>query len=391
MTLEHAASRLATGELVAAIDAMLEVWRVHRAPDLADLIDRATRLLPAFDRPLGTTIAEADEAWHAAIRDPAARAAAMPQLLQHLVLQSTWGRAPAEQRRLAALGKLADDPRIALRLAELSGWRRISADSTRFWRPLFAQLARIHDVRTRDALAAQVVVPITDYMEPHERLANELLGDFVRDPRSAFGDVSTWPPRVPADETPQLAAIAAHLERAEAATRVEWDLVAVITDDWRDDGPRMIYADWLIERGHPRGEYILLDTKRHRSGLTDGEAERYAELRAIPYLFGTLDDFSSTTARERDRGLDRELTTYRCAGTLGWRAVAHEPLLAIVETLRLDPQTVHPPAPDDFIRVLRAARSLDTVIGAPARLASAAVTALDGQFRIAGDRLIRRK
>src|SRR5262245_27467685 len=43
-----------------------------------------------------------------------------------------------------------------------------------------------------------------------------------------------------------------------------------------DDGPRLVYADWLSERGDPRGELIQVQIARDHGG---GElAEREAEL-----------------------------------------------------------------------------------------------------------------
>jgi len=39
-----------------------------------------------------------------------------------------------------------------------------------------------------------------------------------------------------------------------------------------DDGPKLVYADWLLERGDPRGELIVLD-HRERAGLLTAASE----------------------------------------------------------------------------------------------------------------------
>jgi uncharacterized protein (TIGR02996 family) len=44
----------------------------------------------------------------------------------------------------------------------------------------------------------------------------------------------------------------------------EHDLVQAILAAPDDDGPRLVYADWLTARGDPRGEYVALSVKAHR-------------------------------------------------------------------------------------------------------------------------------
>ena len=58
------------------------------------------------------------------------------------------------------------------------------------------------------------------------------------------------------------------------------ELVAAVFDDPRADEPRLIYADWLLERGDPRGEFINLQFARHGGQRADkkGPGERELEL-----------------------------------------------------------------------------------------------------------------
>jgi uncharacterized protein (TIGR02996 family) len=379
-SLARAANEFAAGRVVLAIDELLAAWRTTRTPELADLIDRASRLLPDHDKPLILDPEDADAAWDEAFAsDPRAR---LPQLLQNLHIgEDAWSHEGPAKHRMDKLAKLPDDPRIALRLAELACWRRIDPERRSYWNRLFRLLARIRDARTREPLGMHILDQIDDYAPSHYRTADHIIGDFAR--------AADRPPALSPDDRAQVTAIEAQLAVAEAAARVEWDLVAVITDDWDDDAPRMIYADWLIERGHPRGEYILLDCKRQRSQLTDAEAGRFAELASIPYLFGTLDELAANTGRRRDRGLDRDLMVYRCAGTLGWRAAAKDPLLAMVETIRFDPQVVHLPTREDFARVLLAAVSLEAASGIPRDLAISVEPLVRDHFRRKHDKLVR--
>src|SRR5580704_16967148 len=62
------------------------------------------------------------------------------------------------------------------------------------------------------------------------------------------------------------------------------DFLQAILDDPADDTPRLIYADWLEERGDPRGEFIrvqceLATMHRYDSGRNDLQARETALLR----------------------------------------------------------------------------------------------------------------
>jgi uncharacterized protein (TIGR02996 family) len=63
----------------------------------------------------------------------------------------------------------------------------------------------------------------------------------------------------------------------------ETAFLRAIRDDPDSDGPRLVYADWLDERGDPRGEFIRVQCRLERLSADDPEAEalrrREAELR----------------------------------------------------------------------------------------------------------------
>lgn len=74
-----------------------------------------------------------------------------------------------------------------------------------------------------------------------------------------------------ADEAKLEAAWAEQLGGQATTKRTAADLLADIYANPRDDGPRLVYADFLLEQGDPRGEFITLQ-------LSGREPERQAAL-----------------------------------------------------------------------------------------------------------------
>ncbi len=255
--LAQALAHLVAGRTVAAIDAMLARWRETRVAELADLVDRATRLLPAYDLPLPVVDKDLETPWLAAFERDAM--AAMPQLLQNINL----GGAKLAERRLVELGNLPDDPRIAVRLAELTTAWGVSAERTQYWKSLLQQIARIADVRTCEPLRIAFRDFTNTYFD-HHRQAKRIIAPFVTAKRDTVV--------LPAADRELVAKLAAAITAA-ADRSAEPALVRAIADEWDDDAPRRIYADWLMDRGHPRGELIALACKADR---TPAEEERPA-------------------------------------------------------------------------------------------------------------------
>jgi uncharacterized protein (TIGR02996 family) len=52
------------------------------------------------------------------------------------------------------------------------------------------------------------------------------------------------------------------------------ELLAIVYEDPDDDAPRLVYADWLLERGDPRGEFIALQFRRHRGEALSPDDDR---------------------------------------------------------------------------------------------------------------------
>ena len=374
--LARAAQELAAGRVASSIDHMLVAWRDVRSPAIADAIDRATRLLPAYDRPLATSIGKVHAAWVDVLhRDPSG---AMPQLLQHL---NVGGPAQSE-RRLLELAGLPDDPRVAMRLVELASMPDIPASRNQYWRSLYELVGRVRDVRTCEPLRRQ----LRDFAwigghAPH-RHAKRYVSDLVLAP--------PMEPRLDERRTAQLAQLVDALAVAERAhDQTERALLAAIAEDRSDDGPYLVYADWLYEREHPRGALISLACKRYR---TNSETARYVHLEDLPYVFGYLYDFARRPALER--GLPRRLFTSVHAGTLTWRTAAALPLMSLIESIQLatgDRELgVQRPTPADFAAFLLHPNleRLETVEDVPAVLADPVAAKIADRFEVRASRTV---
>lgn len=79
----------------------------------------------------------------------------------------------------------------------------------------------------------------------------------------------------------RLARALAHLApSAAAAPEDDTALLEAIAARPDDDGPRLVYADWLTERRHPRGEFIVLQVQRAKGQVSKAARAREAELLA---------------------------------------------------------------------------------------------------------------
>jgi uncharacterized protein (TIGR02996 family) len=335
--------------LVARITELLEIWRRTRATEVADLIDRATRMLPRFDRPLLLEQSDRDERWLQAWRTE--RDEAMPQLLRHV---RYW--------RLPITEEAPDDPRIARMLA-----RRVLEGGT-FWAPVIE--------RSRDATAWQAVAGVFAEL------------DGVRQPgiRDAFRFALTRLPPVTLDATDRACVQA--IDALLVPDLTEQALVDAIAEHPDDDDPFLIYSDWLLERGHPRGEYIALACQKRHNGLSPALARRLATLERVPYLFGPLDEVATTWQRARPRGIDRTLEVYGSPTSLTWLEVARHPLVRALESIRFvfEPNVQRVPG---LVAVARAAPRLRQINDVSGEVASRLVEELGTTWQRKGDDVVR--
>ena len=258
-----AASR---GDDAAALAQLLAAWRRTRHPRVAELVGKLGaqvargRVLPKAKRKGG-----GDAAWLAlaAGSDPG----------DVDVLLATIGEVDRPGDRFAALLARGPDPRVATAIVKVLA----ATYHGRFapWRPLFVGLATAGDPRVRDRLAEIRRVwldGIAAWSKSHRVPVERGVETCLAAARTTLAAIRVRAPS--AAEAADLDAIDAQLAGAATAARdpaTEAALLGAIYADPASDGPRAIYADWLIERGDPRGEFIVLQ-------LTGKDRERTANL-----------------------------------------------------------------------------------------------------------------
>jgi len=261
-----------------ALDHLLVAWRASRSPRVADLVERLSdeigRGLPSIE---GKTRRAFQEQW----LDLAGRQRSVDigRLLQGLLSPPCSHVA----ERIERLASRPADPRLASALgAMVSQCPCTSAPNRSMWTNVFRVLSDLADPRL-GRLLEQVLA---------ERMDPGVFYDLLRArSESLLAQLSVPPPDPTPAQSSQLERIAARVGQLlqgppagedrllapappRAAPTSEAELVQMILEEPADDGRRLVYADWLLERGDPRGELISLQFKRRDQGLTGNEARR---------------------------------------------------------------------------------------------------------------------
>ncbi|MBA3540389.1 MAG: TIGR02996 domain-containing protein [Deltaproteobacteria bacterium] len=222
-----------------ARDALVTAWQARRSPVLAELID-------VLD-----------------LRAPDALTAQLAAIIRPRVVTTH-----------VAFAKVAelDDPRVATfalhALAQLPFTTPTARD---FLEDLIGTVERLADSRLvgrADAIRAAVRTRINP-LAIRTRIVARVDGTIARLPVLAEPN-----PEERALET----AIAAQLEPLRKSTRSAESLLADIYAHPEDDGPRLVYADLLLERGDPRGELITLQLARSRDPAAPPPTQREVDL-----------------------------------------------------------------------------------------------------------------
>ncbi len=341
--LERAVQYLAAGHPRPAIAALCAAWRTSRVPAFADLVDRATRLLPEYHRPLferrltWTDTAETSKIWAAAFdADPEV---ALPQLLLNLGV----GGSDVIPARVEALAARPLDPRLSGRIVELLSMRP-TYDGLGWWPPVIDALLKARDARTFVSLRE-----IEGYEEDLGPRTDKLY-QMAHEPA----------PKLAGADRAVVVRIESELARLEGPLRTEHALIDEITAHPDDDGPYLVYADWLIERGRPLGEYISLACQQRRGALSPAQARRLTILVELPYLCGAFDDLAASRIRTRERGIDRELSVYWSTQPRLWSVFAACPLVRALVGLRLV-GTPNPNRAESIAELVRAAPALQRI------------------------------
>jgi uncharacterized protein (TIGR02996 family) len=264
--LEQALEALARGDDEAALGLLLAAWRACRAPRVADLIERVSaRITTARGAIEGRRVRDRHRRW---LEIEERRDSADLERLLHTGFPRSWKEG---LRWLQRLHDWPDDPRIATGLvAQLGHKPYTSMGSMPYWRSLLSLLVRQRDVRAIPGLRQGNPDEFNDALG-----YRRLFADGVAQLEAAFPDGA---PEVPPDRRAACAAVERLIERQlgrrQAETATEEDLLAEIFAAPEEDAPRLVFADWLGERGDARGELIVLQCARAGTAQSPGRRER---------------------------------------------------------------------------------------------------------------------
>ncbi len=225
--LAAAVAALDAGDDDAAFEALIEAWRDRRAVTIADAVE----LIEA--------------------RQP------------HKFAELIATRVDTTRKRLAAAD--TGDPRVSSVLLDLLQHPRFLTDAA-LWADVMGAVEACADPR---------LIPLAPTIRDtlYARLSPAALRDRTV---KRFDDIAAVPaPRAATPAEAELErAIAARLGGSRAKRDSEEKVLAEIYEDPRADGPRLVYADLLLERGDPRGELITLQFERRDKGLDESRKAR---------------------------------------------------------------------------------------------------------------------
>lgn len=280
--LDIARERLVAGDLDNALEALRSFWGARRAVVVADLIERLGALVdetrPRVD--VGKD-KEIHAAWMAKAVTPAA--ADVGRLLEALRA----GRLIDVEERVAAMSRWVPDPRVPVvmfRFIEdyMIGGREL------LWAVVYDQF-RVHaDVRIKDKFVARC--EHLDGAGGWDRVAAESAGmRRARAPTMAAFELATELSKAEASIVTDLAkAIAVLADEREAARgsadAIQASFIADILAKPDDDGPRLVFADWLTENSDPVGEFITLSVAFANGKKVKGKLGKYVRKYKKPIL-----------------------------------------------------------------------------------------------------------
>lgn len=169
------------------------------------------------------------------------------------LLQRARGKTIADtSARLSAAIAWGPDPRTARVLEELITELPWTSDSSKpLWRVIYAGITAMTDprfVELAQALPAKWNV--------RENISGWLTNSLVK--AAGKGTVTPLTPEVLAGVKQLGKKLEALAPKKKPIAQDEAALLADIYANPDDDAPRLVYADWLLERGDPRGEFITL-------------------------------------------------------------------------------------------------------------------------------------
>lgn len=275
MWLEAPTRLLNEGRPAAALEAMLDAWRLRRVPALANLIDvlsdALTSRLPRLE---GRTRKGLQGLWLDVANER--RDVDVGRLLA-MFPSPPWVAVGQRIERLAQL----DDPRVARAFAGFfQALPTVGGIGSARWTMLFSALERIRDVRSRSALETRTALadPRVSMNEQLLPLARRALESLPEDPTTAddvaqVHELNALLKVVLQRELPTAEVLLGDTVRPRRPTS-EAELLQLIYETPEDDTPRLVYGDWLSEQGDPRAELLMLQLKPRQTAKEQQQARR---------------------------------------------------------------------------------------------------------------------
>lgn len=309
-----------------ALDLLVRAWREVRDPRLAELVSRVSSLLPVARG--GEKPQQLHERWLREADD--ASTVKRGELLATL-LDATGSPQVAE--RLKAMRAWPDDPRVvdrAFELMENPPFRRgVTEDGLEFQGRVVALVKQIEDPRSyRRAEVLYAKTAGAEAWHPEAAIHREL------DPiRLTLAGVRAW--ELSPEQRTVVEAIQPGVERACARRGADAgrgdELLAAILANPTDDALRAVYADWLSERGDPRGE--LINLQLHRKGKPSARERELIALHGKQWL-GPLGAAVLKEGQRWERGF-LAACVFGPKTKAAFAAADGHPLFATVEELEL--------------------------------------------------------
>ncbi len=292
--------------------ALVDAWRAYPTPPIAELVLAASQRVPLPREHKGTLV-EKQAQWLAvcAADDPLDA----PWLLDHVMTS----RKQETLERLRALGKRAPDPRTSAGLLDRCANPELRSHAP-VWTLVFSILRKLRDRRALPRIAElqRALEPVTAFdLDHRQRLATlaEMISAFEPPP-------PPHPQRALLDQlTQRLLADSVAVAEASRAKTAD-DFMAEVWAAPLEDGPREVFADWLLERGDPRGELITLQLARARGTAAPEGIKRERALLAEHHRawMGELEPVVSKNAYLFERG-------FLARAEVPWRKLAAMPAL----------------------------------------------------------------
>jgi uncharacterized protein (TIGR02996 family) len=322
----------------------LGLWTQSRAPEVADALDVFTAEALSGRAPSGGARAkeEFQKLYLAVAREPSPLdtgwlAANLTRLVQVEpsyagILDGGYARKKhrAFFERLDVLKPRVPDPRIAKALvaflveAPYSAWDRNGA--RHIYGPVLELLVAAGDPRQAPALQDLLAHPKAERATIRDELADTL--------PVVIAQLQAVPVLLPEPERERWRHFVP--ERPKAASGADGDaLLAAVHAEPDSDEVRLVYADWLQERGDPRGEFVMLQVRAAQGRATAADAKRARALlrEHEDAWLGGLANVLTGTSFERGFLAAAVVAQNAAATAEAWEVAPRSKVLATVHSL----------------------------------------------------------